>query len=78
MDNLYTKIFLNKSDHLDKIGEYTYCKLRIMYWGENARLKIGYYCSIAEGVVVFLGGNHRLEVHDLSIFRFYIRLVTIL
>lgn len=28
-------------------------------WGEGARLTIGKYCSIARGVLVLLGGNHR-------------------
>lgn len=35
--------------------------MRIEQFGEGAKLKIGSFCSIAEGVVVFLGGNHRAD-----------------
>lgn len=40
------------------IGEGTYGKPRILTWGEDATLKIGKYCSIAEGVIILLGGEH--------------------
>ncbi|WP_312934265.1 CatB-related O-acetyltransferase [Pseudomonas sp.] len=30
-------------------------------WQEGATLRIGAYCSIAEGVQIFLGGHHRTE-----------------
>ncbi|WP_295486769.1 CatB-related O-acetyltransferase [uncultured Pseudomonas sp.] len=30
-------------------------------WQEGATLKIGAYCSIAEGVQIFLGGHHRAD-----------------
>lgn len=29
--------------------------------GRDARLEIGKFCSIAEGVKIFLGGNHRVD-----------------
>ncbi len=40
------------------IGDYTYGAPEIMPWG-NARLFVGSYCSIAPGVKIFIGGNHR-------------------
>ena len=43
------------------IGEHTYGAPEIQWWGEAARLKIGRYCSIAVGVTIFLGGNHRTD-----------------
>ncbi len=43
------------------IGEYTYGAPRIRWWGEPANLSIGKYCSIADGVEIFLGGNHRTD-----------------
>ena len=43
------------------IGEYTYGYVKVNYWGENYRLSIGKFCSIAEGVEIFLGGNHRVD-----------------
>ncbi len=44
-----------------QIGEYTYGFPRVLSWGEGATLKIGRYCSIAEEVVILLGGEHRLD-----------------
>lgn len=42
-----------------EIGEYTYGTPIIRWWGENVKLKIGRYCSIAANVKIYLGGNHR-------------------
>jgi len=35
--------------------------MTLRQWGEGSSLSIGQFCSIADGLVVFLGGNHR---HD--------------
>jgi len=35
--------------------------LTIRQWGEGAALRIGRFCSIADDVTVFLGGNHRTD-----------------
>ena len=43
------------------VGEYTYGYVKVNYWEENCRLSIGKFCSIAEGVEIFLGGNHRVD-----------------
>lgn len=43
------------------IGEHSYGAPRIIDFGEGTTVKIGKYCSIAEGVVIMLGGNHRLD-----------------
>ena len=40
------------------MGDFTYGNPAIFYWGENAKLKIGKFCSIASNVKIFLGGNH--------------------
>lgn len=55
MSNFYTK------DHFPQctIGDYTYGIPQIIHWGEGAKLEIGKFCSIAGGVLIFLGGNHR-------------------
>lgn len=50
---------LNNSNY--KIGDFTYGNPRILHWGENSRLEIGKFCSIAENVTIFLGGNHRVD-----------------
>ena len=44
------------------VGTGTYGKLNIYQWGaENEALKIGSWCSIAEGVKFICGGNHMLD-----------------
>lgn len=42
-----------------KIGRGTYGRPRVLSWGEGATLKIGSFTSIAEGVEILLGGEHR-------------------
>jgi acetyltransferase-like isoleucine patch superfamily enzyme len=49
------------SDKKFQIGEYTYGRPNILFENEDANLFIGKYCSIAEGVTIFLGGNHRTD-----------------
>lgn len=42
------------------IGDFSYVSnLKIRTWKEGAKLKIGKFTSIASGVVIMLGGNHR-------------------
>lgn len=45
----------------DEIGDFSYGIPKVYSWGENARLIIGKFCSIASGVSIFLGGNHRVD-----------------
>jgi acetyltransferase-like isoleucine patch superfamily enzyme len=44
-----------------EIGDFTYGTPRILAWGEEAKVKIGKFCSIADNVTIFLGGNHRTD-----------------
>lgn len=44
-----------------EIGKWTYGKPKIRSWEEGASLRIGAFCSIAEGVKIFLGGEHRID-----------------
>jgi len=44
-----------------QIGKGTYGDLTVKAWGEGATLVVGSYSSIAEGVKVFLGGEHRID-----------------
>ncbi|MCL5783751.1 MAG: CatB-related O-acetyltransferase [Patescibacteria group bacterium] len=60
MNNLYTKDLIPEK-YRSNIGDYTYGNPQILEWGEGARLKIGKFCSIADQVVIFLGGNHRVD-----------------
>ena len=43
------------------IGAYTYGRPKIRFAESGARLRIGRYGSIADGVEILLGGNHRLD-----------------
>ena len=43
------------------VGEHTYGAPRVYSWNNETKLIIGKYCSIAEGVVFLLGGEHRMD-----------------
>ena len=58
-DEIFTKNLLNGKQFI--IGDFTYGKPRVHHWGENATLQIGKFCSIAENVNIYLGGNHRID-----------------
>jgi len=44
-----------------EIGRGSYGPLQIETFGDDARLKIGAFCSFAKGVTILLGGEHRTE-----------------
>jgi len=46
---------------LYEVGIGTYGEPTVLHWGEPATLKVGAYCSIADGVKIYLGGNHRVD-----------------
>lgn len=56
---------LHLKDYVDKhgfdIGDFSYGAPTIRWWGEKVTLRIGRFCSIADGVRIFLGGNHRTD-----------------
>ena len=41
-------------------GTYGYLNVR-WFWNNQERLRIGHYCSIAEGVLFLTGGNHTMD-----------------
>ncbi len=41
------------------IGRGTYGDLRVRSWGEGTTLTMGAFCSVASGVQILLGGEHR-------------------
>lgn len=55
---LFTRDFLG--DRF-QIGDHTYGKPKVVSRGEGALLKIGKYGSIATGVTIFLGSEHRVD-----------------
>ena len=42
-------------------GKHTYGVIYTRWENENAKLVVGNFCSIASGVNVYLGGNHRTD-----------------
>lgn len=52
---------LNPAYAEHEIGEWSYGNPQILSWGEGARLTIGRFCSIAYGVIIMLGGEHRTD-----------------
>jgi acetyltransferase-like isoleucine patch superfamily enzyme len=43
------------------IGDYSYGRVRVRDWGDGAGLTIGPFCSFADNIQIFLGGNHRTD-----------------
>lgn len=43
------------------IGRHTYGLPLIVSWDEGTTCRIGSFCSIASGVMIFLGGEHRVD-----------------
>ncbi|QLI78046.1 CatB-related O-acetyltransferase [Bacillus pumilus] len=58
-------MFLNQRNELGSydIGDFTYAgpDFQVLTWGEGTTLKVGKFCSIANEVKVFLGGEHRTD-----------------
>ena len=52
---------LRSDDPRISIGQGTYGKPRFLLWDELERIEIGKYCSIAEDVTIFGGGEHRTD-----------------
>lgn len=48
---------------LVEVGRYTYGaeRMTVVHWDETTVLRIGAFCSIAKGVQVLLGGDHRVD-----------------
>ena len=42
-------------------GEFTYGQIKLMWPSEEARLKVGKFCSIGGNVIAYLGGNHNTK-----------------
>jgi acetyltransferase-like isoleucine patch superfamily enzyme len=58
-----TRIHLERHvrEHGFAVGDHSYGSPKVRWWGERARLTIGRFCSFADNVEIFLGGNHRAD-----------------
>lgn len=44
-----------------KVGRFTYGNPQLMLWAEDERVEIGSFCSIAQNVTIFAGGEHNMH-----------------
>lgn len=44
-----------------EVGRFTYGAPRLLLWDERERIRIGGFCSIADEVTIFGGGEHRTD-----------------
>lgn len=61
---------LTTDDPRISIGRYTYGGATFKLWSEHERIEVGSFCSFAENVLVFGGGEHRsdwITTHPLRI-----------
>lgn len=49
---------LISADPRIKVGRFTYGRAQFMIWDESERIEIGAFCSIADEVIIFGGGEH--------------------
>jgi chloramphenicol O-acetyltransferase type B len=58
-----TSIYMSQNPAYSKysIGNWTYGYPIVKDWRQNTKLVIGNYCSIADGVMIILGGEHRTD-----------------
>ena len=60
MDGKNQKPLAEKFPHYN-IGRGSYGSPEILSWNEGALLTVGAFCSMAEGVCIMLGGEHRID-----------------
>lgn len=60
--NLFTfKKSKQRFAHCSSYGSHSYGSVNVRAWGEKNSYCVGKFCSIADNVTVFLGGNHRVD-----------------
>lgn len=59
VDLRYTKNAFKSNQF--QIGDWSYGIPKVRFSNSGAKLRIGRFCSIADGVEIFLGGNHRID-----------------
>jgi acetyltransferase-like isoleucine patch superfamily enzyme len=53
--------FLRSNDPRVRVGDYTYGDPEFLLWDDSERIEIGKFCSIADNVTIFSGGEHRQD-----------------
>jgi acetyltransferase-like isoleucine patch superfamily enzyme len=56
-------LIMNRNPKYDNftVGDWTYGRPQIMHFDNSTKLIIGRFCSIADGVRIILGGEHRTD-----------------
>lgn len=51
------------NNHCSSFGEHSYNAMNVSVrsWDDNTYYSVGKFCSIADNVTIFLGGNHRTD-----------------
>ena len=58
----YSRLLAQQREGIVQIGLYSYGTPEIfVYEGDSNKVKIGKFCSIANDVKIFVGGNHRVD-----------------
>ena len=57
----YLKEIINNGFPGFSLGRHTYGDVKVRWWGEPNCLTVGSFCSVAANVMVYLGGNHRMD-----------------
>jgi acetyltransferase-like isoleucine patch superfamily enzyme len=52
---------LRPADPRVSVGRFTYGNPKLHVWAQNERIEIGSFCSIADEVAIFGGGEHRTD-----------------
>lgn len=55
--------YVKLSGHKVKIGAFSYGfeDTGVLSWNENIEISIGRFCSVASGLKIYCGGNHRID-----------------
>lgn len=53
--------FLTSDDPRVEVGHYTYGDPKFLMWSDRECIRIGKFCSIADDVTIFGGGEHRTD-----------------
>jgi len=53
--------FLVSTDARLRVGKYSYGQPRVLLWTEQDAVEIGAFCSIADGVTIYGGGEHNTD-----------------
>jgi acetyltransferase-like isoleucine patch superfamily enzyme len=53
--------FLVSSDARLQVGKYSYGRPKVLLWSDQDAVEIGAFCSIADGVTIYGGGEHNTD-----------------